>query len=133
MLERAGFPSRTRQRRLNEKRTRLWFEAAGPCPAATDQNSLPGGHSEREPPDPIPNSEVKTLCADGSVPFRHARVGYCQAPNRRTPVGKPAGVFCFAPVAKCFAQEQASTGPDTMSKRRISIARQWIGTIGVLA
>jgi len=28
---------------------------------------LPGGHSEREPPDPIPNSEVKTFCADGSV------------------------------------------------------------------
>ncbi len=30
---------------------------------------FPGGHSEREPPDPIPNSEVKTLCADGSVPL----------------------------------------------------------------
>ena len=28
---------------------------------------LPGGHSEREPPDPIPNSEVKPLSADGSV------------------------------------------------------------------
>ncbi len=31
--------------------------------------SFPDGHSEREPPDPIPNSEVKTLCADGSVPL----------------------------------------------------------------
>jgi hypothetical protein len=30
-------------------------------------NSLPGGHSEREPPDPISNSEVKTLSADDSV------------------------------------------------------------------
>ncbi len=28
---------------------------------------LPGGHSEWEPPDPIPNSEVKPLSADGSV------------------------------------------------------------------
>jgi hypothetical protein len=28
---------------------------------------LPDGISEREPPDPIPNSEVKTFCADGSV------------------------------------------------------------------
>jgi hypothetical protein len=28
---------------------------------------LPDGKSEREPPDPIPNSEVKTLCADDSV------------------------------------------------------------------
>src|ERR1700748_464509 len=93
MLERAGFPSRTRQRRLNEKRTRLWFEAAGPCPAATDQNSLPGGHSEREPPDPIPNSEVKTLCADGSVPFGHARVGHCQAPKGKPRWVTPAGLF----------------------------------------
>ena len=40
---------------------------------ATRQNKtlripfLPDGISEREPPDPIPNSEVKTFCADGSV------------------------------------------------------------------
>ena len=32
-----------------------------------DLSGLPGGNSEREPPDPIPNSEVKTFCADGSV------------------------------------------------------------------
>jgi hypothetical protein len=42
---------------------------------------LLGGNSEWEPPDPISNSEVKTLCADGSVPFGHARVGHCQAFN----------------------------------------------------
>ena len=29
--------------------------------------SLPGGNSECEPPDPIPNSEVKPLSADDSV------------------------------------------------------------------
>src|SRR6185369_16912634 len=57
-------------------------------------NSLPGGHSEREPPDPIPNSEVKTLCADGSVPFRHARVGHCQALKMETPeVARLRGFF----------------------------------------
>jgi hypothetical protein len=28
--------------------------------------SLLNGHSEREPPDPIPNSEVKTFCANDS-------------------------------------------------------------------
>ena len=28
---------------------------------------LPGGHSEWEPPDPFPNSEVKLLSADDSV------------------------------------------------------------------
>ena len=46
----------------------------------------PGGNSEREPPDPIPNSEVKTPCADGSVAASHARVGHCQAP-----IPKPRG------------------------------------------
>ena len=30
---------------------------------------FPGGNSEREPPDPISNSEVKTLRADDSVGF----------------------------------------------------------------
>lgn len=29
--------------------------------------SLPGGHSEWGPPDPIPNSEVKLFSADDSV------------------------------------------------------------------
>ena len=42
------------------------------------QASFPGGNSEREPPDPIPNSEVKTLSADGSVGSPHVRVGHCQ-------------------------------------------------------
>ena len=41
--------------------------------------SLPGGNSEREPPDSIPNSEVKTLSADGSVGSPHVRVGHRQA------------------------------------------------------
>ena len=42
-------------------------------------NSFPGGNSEREPPDPISNSEVKTLSADGSVGSPHVRVGHRQA------------------------------------------------------
>src|SRR6185437_4490284 len=63
--------------------------------------SIPGGHSEREPPDPIPNSEVKTLCADGSVPFRHARVGHCQDLETKAPVGKPAGAFCWCARRQC--------------------------------
>ena len=40
-------------------------------------NRIPGDYSERVPPDPIPNSEVKTFCADDSVGF-HAKVGHCQ-------------------------------------------------------
>ena len=46
---------------------------------------LLGDHSEMEPPDPLPNSEVKRLSANGSVGFPHARVGHRQAPN----YGKP--------------------------------------------
>ena len=47
--------------------------------------SLSDDHSEREPPDPIPNSEVKTFSADGSVVFRHVRVGHRQALNLKRP------------------------------------------------
>ena len=33
------------------------------------------------PPDPIPNSEVKRRCADGSVGHPHVRVGHRQVLN----------------------------------------------------
>ena len=51
---------------------------------AIDYTSLLGDHSEREPPDPIPNSEVKPLSADDSVAVCHAKVGNCQALNTKT-------------------------------------------------
>ncbi len=57
--------------------------------------SLPGGHSGREPPDPIPNSEVKTPSADGSVGSPHVRVGHCQALNTKPPISKEVGGFSF--------------------------------------
>ena len=43
---------------------------------------MPGEYSEREPPDSISNSEVKTFSADDSVVFRHVKVGHCQAFNK---------------------------------------------------
>ena len=46
--------------------------------------SLSGGNSKLEPPDPIPNSEVKQLSADGSVGPPHVRVGHRQALNLKT-------------------------------------------------
>jgi hypothetical protein len=55
---------------------------------------LPGGLSEWEPPDPIPNSEVKLLSADDSVGFPHVKVGHCQAFNRN-PRHQMPGVFYF--------------------------------------
>ena len=46
-------------------------------------------HRELEPPDPIPNSEVKRFFADGSVGFPHVRVGHRQAfiYKKRSPIG----------------------------------------------
>ena len=38
-----------------------------------------GDHNESEPPDPIPNSEVKPLRADDSVAGCHVKVGHRQA------------------------------------------------------
>ena len=40
-----------------------------------------GGNSAVEPPESMPNSEVKRSSADGSVGFPHVRVGHFQAPN----------------------------------------------------
>ena len=49
--------------------------------AASATPELPDDISECVPPDPISNSEVKVLSADGSVGFPHVRVGHCQALN----------------------------------------------------
>ena len=49
----------------------------------TDLKVLPDGHSEWEPPDPIPNSEVKLLSADDSVGHPHVKVGHRQALNSK--------------------------------------------------
>ena len=59
---------------------------------------LLGDHSEMEPPDPIPNSEVKRLSADGSVGFPHVRVGHRQAPHLiRKPQCSRTGAFLLGP------------------------------------
>ena len=44
-----------------------------------DTPNLLGDNSIVEPPDPIPNSEVKRNRADGSVGSPHVRVGHRQA------------------------------------------------------
>ena len=59
------------------------------------QASLPGDHRAMEPPDPIPNSEVKRCIADGSVGFPHVRVGHCQAPKKENPHRDAVGVLFF--------------------------------------
>ena len=42
-------------------------------------NGLLDDHRAVEPPEPIPNSEVKRSIADGSVGLPHVRVGHRQA------------------------------------------------------
>ena len=44
---------------------------------------LSDDNSELEPPDTMPNSEVKQFSADGSVGSPHVRVGHRQASNGR--------------------------------------------------
>ena len=65
---------------------------------SNQQTSLLGEHSESEPPDPIPNSEVKPLSADDSVAGCHAKVGNCQAFNTKTQSLMRLGFFL--PVGK---------------------------------
>lgn len=40
-----------------------------------------GRDSAIDPPDTIPNSEVKCCNADGSVGYPHVRVRHCQLPH----------------------------------------------------
>ena len=59
---------------------------------ARRHTGLPGGYSEWEPPDSIPNSVVKLLSADDSVGFPHVKVGHRQALDQN-PCNSVAGVF----------------------------------------
>ncbi|MDU4095131.1 MAG: hypothetical protein E7H57_17950, partial [Pantoea sp.] len=45
---------------------------------------------------PMPNSEVKRRSADGSVGPPHARVGNCQASNKRRSLSESWGFFVSA-------------------------------------
>ena len=73
--------------------------------------SLSGGNSEREPPDPISNSEVKTLSADDSMGLPHVKVGHRQAIKYKTPTCKQAGVFLWI----CFLVKHIGV-PDFLSQ-----------------
>ena len=59
---------------------------------------LPDDISECEPPDSIPNSEVKPLSADGSVGPPHVRVGHRQACFLKTLDSVYARGFFFSPT-----------------------------------
>ena len=59
----------------------------------TKHQGLLDDNSTVEPPEPIPNSEVKRSCADGSVGSPHVRVGHRQALILKTLTGMPVRVF----------------------------------------
>ena len=66
--------------------------------ALNTQTELPDDNRDLEPPDPMPNSEVKQIIANGSVALRHVRVGHRQASNN-----KPLAEHCkgfFMPNVK---------------------------------
>ncbi len=63
---------------------------------AVNGQNLPGGCSAVVPPDPMPNSEVKRRSADGSVGPPHARVGNCQASDKRKSLMRKHGDFLYA-------------------------------------
>ena len=65
-------------------------------PIAAGTKELPDDHSECEPPDPISNSEVKVLSADGSVGSPHVRVGHRQALKPKSPNLERLGLFFYA-------------------------------------
>ena len=64
---------------------------------------LLGDNRAVEPPEPIPNSDVKRSIADGSVGFPHVRVGHRQAPNNeKAPVAYAVGAFSLFGVMNFF-------------------------------
>ena len=97
--------------RCKEKEQTAWFTALFDCCGTAtagktehNQASLPGDHRALEPPDPIPNSEVKQCIADGSVGSPHVRVGHRQAPNAKGRIRQGAAFFLAAP-AHCLVSQ----------------------------
>ena len=74
----------------------------------TIQTCLVDDNSELEPPDPIPNSEVKRLSADGSVGLPHVRVGHRQPFNTKPLSVTRQGFFAIS-VSSLFLVFTASS------------------------
>ena len=72
-------------------------------------SELPDDISECEPPDPISNSEVKVLSADGSVGFPHVRVGHCQALYLEEPRTRLSAGFFYECLERLTMTGQSSS------------------------
>ncbi len=62
---------------------------------------MPDGHSELEPPLPIPNRTVKRLCADDSE-LSLVKVGHRQASQKKNPSQKWLGFFFHFPAVEAL-------------------------------
>ncbi len=78
----------------------LWLKFNRQWPPEKPTGLL-GNHSVLDPPDPIPNSEVKRNSADDSVGSPHVKVGHCQAFIVKPRSGYRSGFF--------FVSEKATT------------------------
>ena len=65
------------------------------CRTSVIYAGLPGDNRALEPPDSIPNSEVKRCIADGSVGFPHVRVGHRQASKQKEKPPSRVAFFCL--------------------------------------
>jgi hypothetical protein len=84
---------------------------------------LPGGNGKWEPPDPIPNSEVKLLSADDSVGSPHVKVGHCQALIQKPPSAFwRLGVFLYDLVVSPFLLKWAHV--TNLSGTNLEVAQQ---------
>ena len=87
---------------------------------------LLGGNSKWEPPDTIPNSVVKPLCADDCVRSPHAKVGHRQASKYQNPyhiISMMGFSFfkSFLPIFICMLHSGGGyTCDSTHSKKRSS-------------
>ena len=77
-------------------------------------------HSELEPPDSIPNSEVKRLSADGSVGFAHVRVGHRQALkyNKKAPTLTRRGFFVVFKINNHYINSDLRVARLSLSRLR---------------
>ena len=69
----------------------------------SELKNLLGDHSDLDPPDSMPNSEVKRISADGSVGLPHVRVGHRQALNLDFKSNQCGAVVQLVRIPACHA------------------------------
>ena len=69
----------------------------------SELKNLLGDHSVVDPPDSMPNSEVKRNSADGSVGLPHVRVGHRQALNLDLESNQCGAVVQLVRIPACHA------------------------------